>query len=32
VHAIPVTFAGDIQWVAIDATDLTSGAMGNAYL
>lgn len=32
VHAIPVTFAGAVQWVAIDATDVLSGATGNAYL
>lgn len=30
VHAIPVTFSGDIQWIALKATDLASGATGNA--
>jgi hypothetical protein len=29
VHAIPVTFTGDIQWISVVATDLASGATGN---
>lgn len=29
VHAIPVNFLGDLQWVVLKATDLASGATGN---
>jgi hypothetical protein len=31
VHAIPITFPDDIQWIAVDARDLASGAAGNVY-
>jgi hypothetical protein len=30
VALIPVSFSGDIQWISLTATDLASGATGNA--
>ncbi len=32
VHAIPVAFSGDLEWAVAEATDLASGALGNAEL